>query len=86
MKTGENLAEKLFNKDVMSLDTYIMFKLKEKTEQLKPDLIKRNRAPISLSMGAPTAAPPKELLDKETLDEKEFVELMEKVKSDRQNA
>ena len=71
MKTGENLAEKLFNKDVMSLDTYIMFKLKEKTEQLKPDLIKRNRAPISLSMGAPTAAPPKELLDKlkEVLDE-----------------
>lgn len=71
MKKGENLAEKLFNKDVMSLDTYIMFKLKEKTEQLKPDLIKRNRAPISLSMGAPTAAPPKELLDKlkEVLDE-----------------
>ena len=30
MKKGENLAEKLFNKDVMSLDTYIMFKLKEK--------------------------------------------------------
>lgn len=28
----------------------------------------------------------KALLDKETLDEKEFVELMEKVKSDRQNA
>ena len=64
MKTIENLSEKLFNKDVMSLDTYIMFKLKEKTEQLKPELIKRNRAPISLSMGAPTAAPPKELLDK----------------------
>ena len=64
MKTIENLSEKLFNKDVMSLDTYIMFKLKEKTEQLKPELIKRNRAPIYLSMGAPTAAPPKELLDK----------------------
>lgn len=30
MKTIENLSEKLFNKDVMSLDTYIMFKLKEK--------------------------------------------------------
>ena len=28
------LEEKLFNKDVMSLDTYIMFKLKEKTEAL----------------------------------------------------
>ena len=35
MKTIENLSEKLFNKDVMSLDTYIMFKLKEKKEQLK---------------------------------------------------
>ena len=65
------LEEKVFNEDVMTLDTYIMFKLKEITEKLKPDLIKRNRAPISLSMGAPTANPPKALLDrlKEILDE-----------------
>ena len=63
--------EKLFNKDVMSLDTYIMFKLKEETARLKDELTARNRAPIALSMGAPTANPPKCLTDrlKEILDE-----------------
>ncbi|MBO8430801.1 aminotransferase class I/II-fold pyridoxal phosphate-dependent enzyme [Spirochaetes bacterium] len=64
MITKEKFINKLFNKDVMSLDTYIMFRLKEKTEQLKPELIAKNRAPISLSMGAPTANPPKQLIDK----------------------
>lgn len=65
------LEEKLFNANVMTLDTYIMFKLKEITENLKPELIKKNRAPISLSMGAPTAKPPEALLNrlKEILDE-----------------
>ena len=63
--------EKLFNKEVMSLDTYIMFKLKEETARLKEELISRDRAPIALSMGAPTANPPKVLLDrlKEILNE-----------------
>lgn len=63
--------EKLFNKEVMTLDTYIMFKLKEETARLKDELTSRNRAPIALSMGAPTAKPPKFLLDrlKEILDE-----------------
>ncbi len=63
--------EKLFNKDVMSLDTYIMFRLKEETARLKDELTARNRAPIALSMGAPTANPPKVLIDrlKEILDE-----------------
>lgn len=66
-----NFKENLFNKDVMSLDTYIMFKLKEQTAKLKPELVAKNRAPISLSMGAPTANPPKALIDrlKELLDE-----------------
>lgn len=63
--------EKLFNKDVMSLDTYIMFRLKEETARLKDELTARNRAPIALSMGAPTANPPKCLINrlKEILDE-----------------
>lgn len=63
--------EKLFNKEVMSLETYIMFKLKEETARLKDELTARNRAPIALSMGAPTANPPKVLVDrlKELLDE-----------------
>ena len=56
--------EKLFNEDVMALDTYIMVKLKEKTAQLKDKLTQKNRAPISLSMGAPTSAPPASLVDK----------------------
>lgn len=63
--------EKLFNEEVMTLDTYIMFKLKEETARLKDELTSKNRAPIALSMGAPTAKPPKFLLDrlKEILDE-----------------
>ena len=40
--------EKLFNKEVMSLETYIMFRLKEQTAKLKDELIAKNRAPISL--------------------------------------
>lgn len=66
-----SFKENLFNKDVMSLDTYIMFRLKEQTAKLKSELIAKNRAPISLSMGAPTANPPKFLIDrlKEILDE-----------------
>lgn len=56
--------EHLFNEDVMALDTYIMVKLKEKTAKLADSLAKKNRAPISLSMGAPTANPPAVLIDK----------------------
>lgn len=56
--------ENLFNEDVMTLDTYIMVKLKEKTAQLSESLTKKNRAPIMLSMGAPTANPPSELIEK----------------------
>ncbi len=56
--------ENLFNEDVMALDTYIMVRLKERTAQLKDSLIKKNRAPIMLSMGAPTSAPPASLIEK----------------------
>ena len=65
------LEEKLFNEHVMTLDTYIMFKIKEKQTKLTPELTARNRAPISLSMGAPTAAPPEFVINKlkECLDE-----------------
>lgn len=61
----------LFNENVMTLDTYIMFRIKEQAAKLKPELDKRNRTPISLSMGAPTANPPKFVIDKlkEALDE-----------------
>ena len=56
--------EHLFNEYVKDLDTYIMVKLKEKTALLNDELTKKNRQPIFLSMGAPTANPPKVLLEK----------------------
>ena len=63
--------KKLFNHEVMSLDTYIMFKLKEETIRLTDELTAKNRAPIALSMGAPTMNPPEILINrlKEVLDE-----------------
>lgn len=54
----------LFNEEAMSLDTYIMVKLKEKTAQLRDKLVEKGRTPISLSMGAPTANPPEMLIEK----------------------
>ena len=61
----------LFNDYVKSMTTYIMFKIKAAANKLRPELEAKGRAPIFLSMGAPTAQPPKELLDrlKSALDE-----------------
>ena len=56
--------ENLFNEDVKTLETYIMVRLKEKTAKLSESLTKKGRAPISLSMGAPTANPPEVLIEK----------------------
>lgn len=61
---------KLFNDYVQSLETYIMFKISEEAAALKPGLIEKGRAPISLSMGAPVKNPPQFVIDKlkEALD------------------
>ena len=56
--------KQIFNEFASNIDTYIMFKIKEKTAQLSEELTKKGRKPISLSIGAPTAHPPKFLLDK----------------------
>ena len=47
-----------------------MFKIKETVARITPDLIAKNRAPISLAMGAPTQAPPKFVIEalKKALD------------------
>ena len=60
-----------FNDYVQSLETYIMFRIKETVAKITPELKAKGRAPIALSMGAPTAAPPKYLTDalKSALDE-----------------
>lgn len=61
----------LFNDYVQSLETYIMFQIKQETLRLKPELEARNRSPIALDMGAPVQPPPKFVIDKlkEALDE-----------------
>lgn len=62
--------KELFNDYVQSLETYIMFQIVEDVAKLKPELIEKGRSPISLSMGAPVAPPPKFVIDKlkEALD------------------
>lgn len=50
--------QELCSDTVKSLETYIMFQIKQETMRLKPELEAKNRAPISLSMGAPVQAPP----------------------------
>lgn len=55
--------QELFNDYVQSLETYIMFRIKETVAKITPELKAKDRAPISLSMGAPTAAPPKALIE-----------------------
>lgn len=54
----------LFNNCVQSLETYIMFQIKQEAQRLRPELEAKNRAPIFLSMGAPVQAPPKYVTDK----------------------
>ena len=60
-----------FNNYVQSIETYIMFRIKERVAQLTPELKAKGRAPISLAMGAPTQAPPKFVIEamKKALDE-----------------
>lgn len=61
-----------FNEYVQSLETYIMFRIKETVAKITPELTAKGRAPIALSMGAPTATPPQKVIDalKNALEEK----------------
>lgn len=58
------MIKELFNDYVQDLETYIMFQIKQMAADLKPELDKKNRTPISLSMGAPTQTPPKFVIEK----------------------
>ena len=62
--------QEFFNDYVQSLDTYIMFRIKETVAKLTPELTAKGRKPITLSMGAPTATPPQFVIDslKKSLD------------------
>ena len=55
--------KELFNESVKSIETYIMFQIKQETANLKSELEAKGRAPIALAMGAPVAPPPKFVYD-----------------------
>ena len=56
--------KELFNDYVQSLETYIMFRIKQRTAELAPMLKEKGRSPISLSMGAPADPPPQFAINK----------------------
>ena len=56
--------KELFNEYVKSIDTYIMFRIKQEAANLTPELEAKGRAPIALAMGAPVAPPPQFVYDK----------------------
>lgn len=64
--------QELFNDYIQSLDTYIMFRIKETVTRITPELTAKGRVPISLAMGAPTQNPPQFVIDalKSALDDK----------------
>ena len=55
--------QEFFNNYVQNLETYIMFRIKETVARITPELKEKNRAPISLAMGAPTQSPPIEVIN-----------------------
>lgn len=55
--TSTNIKS-LYSEHVKDLQTYIMFRIKQKMDELTPELEKKDRAPLNLSMGAPTQPPP----------------------------
>ena len=56
----------LFNEYVQSIETYIMFRIKQQAAELRPELEAKGRHPIHLAMGAPVAPPPQLVYDKLT--------------------
>ena len=50
--------KELFNDYVQTLETYIMFLIKQETLRLTPELTAKGRKPITLAMGAPVKIPP----------------------------
>jgi len=61
----------LYSDYVKTLETYIMFRIKQEMIRLTPELKAKDRAPINLSIGAPVQAPPQFVIDalKKALDE-----------------
>ena len=68
----ENLKLKAkFNDYIQNLETYIMFQIKQRQLELTDELIKKERKPIAMSMGAPVDMVPEFAIDtlKSVLDD-----------------
>ena len=61
----------LYSDYCANMEIYIMFRIAQRVVDLTPELEKKGRPPIKMSIGAPTVEPPKALLDyfKKVLDE-----------------
>jgi LL-diaminopimelate aminotransferase len=51
----------LYAQQCQAMETYIMFKIAQRVLDLTPSLTAKGRAPIRMSIGAPTVSPPKAL-------------------------
>ena len=56
-------VEDLYSDYCRNMETYIMFRIAARVVELTPELEKKGRPPIKMSIGAPTVDPPRALLD-----------------------
>ncbi|MBY0449808.1 MAG: aminotransferase class I/II-fold pyridoxal phosphate-dependent enzyme [Cyanobacteria bacterium] len=56
----------LYSAHCANMETYIMFRIAQRVVELTPSLTAKSRAPIKMSIGAPTVAPPELLIERFT--------------------
>jgi LL-diaminopimelate aminotransferase len=57
-QTTSTDIKSLYSEHVKDLQTYIMFRIKQRMLDLTPELEKKDRTPLNMSIGAPTQPPP----------------------------
>lgn len=64
-------VKSLYSDYCANMETYIMFRIAQRVVELTPELEKKGRPPLKMSIGAPTIDPPKVLVEylKKVLDE-----------------
>jgi LL-diaminopimelate aminotransferase len=62
-KTADFDVKRLYSEYCANMETYIMFRIAARVVELTPELEKKGRPPLKMSIGAPTIEPPKVLMD-----------------------
>lgn len=62
-KSADINIKSLYSDYCANMETYIMFRIAARVTELTQELEKKGRAPIKMSIGAPTVEPPKVVLD-----------------------